>query len=144
MPSWLDNTFKAVGSAVDDFADDIVEQVVDHVGDMEFGPAIDQIKEAGLSSNKLAKETTELCRSTQTKSQDMMEFCGELKETLTASTEGGVSADAFETIQELLSGDKVQTAMGLAKEMNEDAKKCVDKSVEMVRSMGCGGGNTCS
>lgn len=135
MPSWLDNTFKAVGSAVDDFADDIVEQVVDHVGDMEFGPAIDQIKEAGLSSNKLAKETTELCRSTQTKSQDMMEFCGELKETLTASTEGGVSADAFETIQELLSGDKVQTAMGLAKEMNEDAKKCVDKSVEMVTIM---------
>jgi hypothetical protein len=129
MPGWLKNTFNSV---VDDFADDLVEQVADAVGNVDFGPAVSSLKEAGMSANSLAKETTELCLSTQSKSEQMSSFCDELKDTLTGFDEGGVNAEAFETIQELMSGEKVQSAMALAKDMNVDALKCVEKSVEMV------------
>mmetsp|Transcript_3453 Transcript_3453/g.5760 ORF Transcript_3453/g.5760 Transcript_3453/m.5760 type:complete len:574 (+) Transcript_3453:122-1843(+) len=138
MPGWLKNKLSAVHSVVDDFKDDMVEQVADAVSNVDLGPAVNSLKDAGCSANSLAKETTELCRSTQTKSQLMMGFCGELKDTLTGFEKeggGGISADAFETIQELMSGEKVQSAMALAKDMNDDAMKCVDKSVEMVTVM---------
>jgi hypothetical protein len=130
MPGWLKNTFNYI---VFDFADDLVEQITDAVGNVDFGPAVCSLKEAGKSANSLAKETIELCLSTKSKSEQMSSFCGELKDTLAGVDEGGgVNADAFETIQELMSGEKVQSAMALAKDMNVDALKCVDKSIEMV------------
>jgi len=137
MPSWLSNTLNSV---VDEYGDDIINEVTKQVSQQaashidDFGPAVSSLKDAALKSNSLAKETTELCRSTETQSQQMAEFCQDLKETLT-TFQGNVNADAFATIQELLSGDKVQTAMSLANDMNDQASKCVDKSVEMVTIM---------
>ena len=137
MPGWLSNTLNAV---VDEYGDDIVKQVQNQVSTHAashldaMGPAVTDLKDAALRSNTLAKETTELCRSTETKSQQMMGFCDDLKETLTGF-KGSVDADAFGTIQELLSGDKVTAAMSLARDMNDHASQCVDKSVEMVTIM---------
>jgi hypothetical protein len=113
----------------------------------------ERIRDAGVSSNTLAKETMELCQATHSKSEQMLEFCSDLKDTLVAATtsptsttvsrdgtegsgggkgddiggSGGIQADAFDTIQDLLSGEKVHTAMGLAKEMSGYAKECVTR-----------------
>jgi hypothetical protein len=153
MPNWFQSTLQTVGSAVDGFADDVLDQVVDRIGDIDLGQdMMERIRDAGISSNTLAKETMQLCQSTHSKSEQMLEFCGDLKDTLAAATtsttnttsrdagegggdvssSGGIQADAFDTIQDLLSGEKVLTAMGLAKEMSGYAKECVEKSVQMV------------
>ena len=123
-----------VGSAAHGITDSVLDKVGNVIDGLDdLGPAVENLKHAGQSSNALAKETTELCQSTHSKSQQMMEFCNDLKETFGSSTEGGtITADKLDTIQELLSGEKVQTAMGLAKEMSEYAKTCVEKSVQMV------------
>lgn len=169
MPNnWFQSTLQTVGSAVDGFADNVLDQVVDRMGNtIDLGQdMIERIRDAGITSNTLAKETMELCQSTHSKSEQMIQFCGDLKDTLAAATTttttttstknttksrdggeeeggggdesggnsgGGIQADAFDTIQDLLSGEKVHTAMGLAKEMSEYAKECVEKSVQMVR-----------
>jgi hypothetical protein len=80
---------------------------------------VEYLRDAGRSSNTLARETTDLCQLTFTKSDKMVEFRSDLKDTL-------------DTIQDLLSGEKAQTVMGLAKEISDHAKACVEKSMEMV------------
>lgn len=126
MPNWIQNALHTVGNAVDDLADNVMDG-------LDFGPELmESLQGAGQSTNTLARETTDLCESTFVKSDQMMEFCSDLKDTLATSTEGGITADTLDTIQDLLSGEKVQTAMGLAKEMSDHAKACVEKSVQMV------------
>ena len=133
MPNWIQNALHTVGNAVDDLADDVMDKVGDAMDGLDFAPELmESLRNAGQSSNTLAKETTDLCESTFDKSDQMMQFCCDLKDTLATSTEGGITADTLDTIQDLLSGEKVQTAMGLAKEMSDHAKACVEKSVQMV------------
>ena len=136
MPNWFQATIGKVGHVVDGITDNVMDKVGDALDGLDdLGPAVERLKDAGMSSNTLAKETTELCLSTHDKSLQMMEFCQDLKETLATSTEGGIAADTLDTIQDLLSGEKVQSAMGLAKEMSAYAKTCVEKSVQMVSTV---------
>jgi hypothetical protein len=129
MPGWLKNQISKISDAV---VDQVTEQLVAHAGDL--GPTVESLKAAGLKCNSLALETTELCRGTETIGDTMLSIGSELQETL-SGFQGAVDASAFETIQNLLSGDKLQIAMRLAKDMNIKATECVDKSMEMIKVM---------
>jgi hypothetical protein len=87
-----------------------------------------------LKDTLAAATTTTTTTSTKntTKSRDGGEEAGGGGDEIGGNSGGGIQADAFDTIQDLLSGEKVHTAMGLAKEMSEYAKECVEKSVQMV------------
>ena len=128
MPNWFKKTLHAVGDAIDDLRDDMMDQWED----LDFTPNLEQLTEAGAKSNTLARETIELCLSTHSKSLQMMEFCTDLKETFETTTRGGIQADTLDTIQDLLSGEKLQNAMELAKEMSQSAGTCIERSVAMV------------
>ena len=141
MPNWFQNTLSNVGDAVDNLADDVLDKLGDVLDGLDLGPEMERIKDAAISSNTLAKETTTLCESTHSKADQMMEFCLDLKETLETSTQRGISPETLDTIQDLLSGEKLHTAMELAKEMSLYAKDCVDKSVQMVCQRQCKSAN---
>jgi hypothetical protein len=107
MPGFFQNALNAVAHVGD--------EVVKHVGSVgseHFGARCGNgSREAGRKRNVLAMETYGLCESTISKSQQMLEFCQDLNETFSSTTDGGVSAEAFERIQEQLCGNKVQSAM---------------------------------
>jgi len=64
----------------------------------------------------------------------MVEFGNSIKATLD-SFKGGINADTFATIQDLVDGDQVKKAMALAADMDVIALDCVEKSIAMIESM---------
>lgn len=131
MPGWLKNKISKISDAV---IDQVTEQVTAHAGDLNLGPTVESLKASGRQCHSLALETTELCRGTETIGDTMLSIGSELQETL-SGFQGAVDASAFETIQKLLSGDRLQTAMALAKDMSIKATECVGKSIEMIKVM---------
>ena len=105
------------------------------------------IKRAGDECYTTARETSGLCRITIEKANEMVQFGQELQTTLddvtgsstskSSSSRGIGSMDAskFAIIQDLMDGDRIQSATNLARELSELSLKCVDKSQEMILSM---------
>jgi len=122
MPGWLKNKLSKATEPVAANADD------------ELEPTVTSWKAAGLKCNALALDTVELCRGTEVMGDNMLSIGTELQETL-SGFQGAVDASAFATIQNLLSGDKVHNALGLARDMKTKAIECVSKSVEMIQVM---------
>ena len=48
---------------------------------------------------------------------------------------GSMDASKFAIIQDLMDGDRIQSATNLARELSDLSLKCVDKSQEMILSM---------
>ena len=102
------------------------------------------MKRAGGQCARTAKETSELCETTISKARQMVDFGMEIKSTLDDLSGGGgsghsarsvIDASRFETIQELISGDKMKAAWNLATEMDDLALNCVNQSIKMIDSI---------
>lgn len=127
------STGDLVGSLVSSaFSGDGMEAALSN---MELGPAISSIQERGAECSKLAAETIELCETTQTKSQQMVDFGKEIQETLQSFGAGGMDASALETIRDLTDGAKLEEAVTIAKGLDTVAVGCIDKSVAMIDLM---------
>lgn len=136
MPGWLRKKIKKLAT---DLADDVVEQVTQQVteqlSEQDLGDTVTNLRETGAKTNVLATETTNLCDKTAQTSQKMMDLASDIQSTLQTVSSNGLDASKFQTIQELLSGDKLMGAMALAQDVKQDALQCVEKSVEMMDIM---------
>lgn len=116
---------------------DFVEEKVEGI-DKPIIIDIKGIRRAGSDCYTSAKDTTELCTTTIERAQKMVNFGNDIKATLTSfqrSGGGGITADTFATIQDLVDGDQVKEATALAADLDILALKCVDKSVDMIDAM---------
>jgi hypothetical protein len=75
----------------------------------------------------------EICASTQTKREQMIDFADEILGTLKSMP--GQDASILDTIKNLTSGEKVLAAKELASGLDIAAQDCVKKSIEMIDAM---------
>lgn len=141
MTKWWEKAWNKVEDTLQDAADqvidagsDVLESGTDLVKNGKCYKTITKLKESGKECYQLASETTELCETTQTRGQEMIDFGSEITETLHGfSTK--MDADTLETIKDLMDGDRLKSAMDLAKDMDDIALSCVEKSVKMIEIM---------
>lgn len=91
------------------------------------------IRSAGTKVHAASRETADLCVTTVAKAEEVVAFGLELRETLDGLSEAdGKTMDAskFEVIRDLVDGDRIREATGLASELGGLALRCVDKSRE--------------
>lgn len=114
----------------------LADSIKDKVDDIDKPIIIDvkAIKRAGSDCLESAKQTSELCSSTIEKARQMSSFGDDVRRTLD-SFSGGVDAETFETIRDLIDGDKVRAATVLARDVDVLAVSCVEKSVDMIDAM---------
>ena len=114
-----------------------VGRLADHV--------LDEIKEDIQSSNLvvltskakqvaiLSRETVEICDETATQRQKMVDLSAKIHSTLQQLSTGSDATHILETIRQLTSGDTLHEATELAKGLQQAARTCVTKSLEMVQ-----------
>jgi hypothetical protein len=134
MPRLIDTLGNTIGHLTDSMTDSIKDKLEDI--DKPIIIDIKGITRAGSDCYNAAKDTSELCITTIERAKEMVSFGDEIKSTLSSfATGGGVNADTFQTIQDLVDGDQVKAATALAADMDKIALECVDKSVKMIESM---------
>lgn len=142
--SWLrkagklaESVSEALPDSVKDKIDVVVQDVVtDKLNDIDLGDTVESFKVSGMECNQISKETSELCACTISKSAEMVAFGQDIQATLREFKQGEtMDASAFESIRDLVSGDKMKAATALAGEMDNLALTCVDKSIEMITSI---------
>lgn len=99
-----------------------------------LGPAVRAIQERGSACSQLASETVELCITTQSKSQQMIDFGRDIQSSL-EGFRGTMDASALETIKDLTDGAKLEQAKSIAQGLDQIALDCIDKSVQMIDLM---------
>uniref|UniRef100_A0A7S3L528 Uncharacterized protein n=1 Tax=Amphora coffeiformis TaxID=265554 RepID=A0A7S3L528_9STRA len=126
------------------FVDKVAEKLPDEVGDkiqsklsaltnIDCGEAMEKVKSIAGRTETAAKETMEICESTQTKREQMISFADEILSTLKSLP--GQDAFILDTIKELTDGEKVLAAKELASGLDVAAQECVKKSIEMIDTM---------
>lgn len=141
MPKWwkeavnkVGDAFEDVGGAIEDVAETVLDAGIDLVDDGQCYQTVAALHKNGKECYQLATDTTELCTSTATRGDEMIEFGEEITGTLRGfSTK--MDTDTLETIKDLMDGDRLRESMQLCQEMDDIALSCVDKSVRMVEIM---------
>jgi phage-related protein len=93
---------------------------------------LEGLRSAGSDCHRLAAETVELSVSTKTKCQNVIDFAQDVKATLTGIGPK-LAPSTYTTIMEY--HDKMTETMTLAREMDDMAQECVNKSSEMTQAM---------
>ncbi|CAB9527464.1 expressed unknown protein [Seminavis robusta] len=141
MPKWwqtavgkVGDAIEDVGDAIEDAAEDVWDAGEDLVKNGTCYKTVSKLHQNGSECYQLAVETSELCETTQQRGNDMIEFGSEITETLHGfSTK--MDVETLETIKDLMDGDRLRESMQLAKDMDDIALSCVDKSVRMMEIM---------
>lgn len=141
MTRWWEKTLNKVGDKLEGVAEsvldagsDFVESGTDLLKNGKCYKTISKLQDSGKECYQLAKETTELCETTQTRGQEMIDFGSEIKDTLHGFS-SKMDAETLETIKDLMDGDRLKSAMALAEDMDDIALSCVEKSVRMIEIM---------
>jgi len=116
--SWLEQVF--------DGAQDILESL-----DLD---CVEDTKNRVREVDGLARETFDFCTDTVAKSTEMISFAMDIKDTLDGFRDG-MDASDLKTVKELIEGDKMKAAMGIAGEIDDIALTCINKSIEMTTKM---------
>ena len=132
MGRWLRKAAKLVDKVADKLPDKIGDQIT-ALTHTDYGEALNSVKDIAGRTEKAAKETMEICASTQSKRQQMIDFADEIIATLKKLPDGDSSI--LDTIKDLTDGDKVMAAKELASGLDVAAKDCVKKSIEMIDAM---------
>ena len=111
MGRWLKKAAKFVDKVADKLPDRISEQITS-LTHADYGQALEQVKSIAGRTEKAAKETMEICASTQSKREQMIQFADEILTTLKKMP--GQDASILDTIKELTGGEKVMAAKELA------------------------------
>mmetsp|Transcript_21989 Transcript_21989/g.32477 ORF Transcript_21989/g.32477 Transcript_21989/m.32477 type:complete len:299 (-) Transcript_21989:77-973(-) len=98
------------------------------------GADADKLQNAGSKVGRLARETSGHCVETNTKSQQLIAFATDVKTTFVGFADG-IDPSDFQNVQSLVSGDKMNSNIALAKEMDDLALQCVNKSMEMTKAL---------
>jgi len=118
-----------------DLASSALDGAQDLLGDAGIDlSCVENAKNRVCDVNGLAKESIEYCVNTLAKSNDMLSFAMEIKDTLDGFKDG-MDASDLKTVKELIEGDKMKAAMGLAGEMDDIALTCIEKSLQMTTKM---------
>jgi DNA replication initiation complex subunit (GINS family) len=133
---WL--TARHLGDTIGDVIEDAAENVMDAGEDLvkngKCYQTVTKLRETGTECYQLACDTTELCGTTQTRGNSMMEFGSDITETLRGfSTK--MDVETLSTIKDLMDGDRLRQSMQLAQEMDDIALECVAKSMRMIEIM---------
>lgn len=128
----MSRLMNSIGGLADSITDKI-ETTIDGI-DKPIIIDIKGIRRAGSDCYTAARETSDLCTTTIERATTMVQFGDDIKSTLT-SFQGGINADTFRTIQDLVDGDQVKAATALAADLDVLALECVEKSVKMIDSM---------
>ena len=78
----MEDAWEDVADAVEDAADTVLDAGVDLVKSGDCYQTIKMLKDNGTECYQLARETTELCETTQTRGDEMIKFGSEITETL--------------------------------------------------------------
>jgi hypothetical protein len=130
MGKWWKNTVEKVGDAIED----VLEDGVDLVKNGKCYQTVSKIQESGKECYQLARDTSELCHTTLSRGQEMIDFGSEITSTLRGFSMK-MDVETLETIKDLMDGDRLRESMKLAKDMDDIALSCVDKSVRMMEIM---------
>ena len=141
MGRWLKKAARLVDKVADKVVDKVADTLPGKMGDQlaaaisnaDYGEALGTVKDIASRTEKAAKETMEICASTQTKREQMINFADEILSTLKKLP--GQDASILDTIKELTAGDKVLAAKELASGLDVAAQDCVKKSLEMIDAM---------
>ena len=132
MGRWLKKAVRLVDKVTDKLPDSIQDRIEDFTqGD--YGQALETVKGIASRTETAAKETMDICSSTQTKREQMIHFADEILSTLKSFS--GQDASILDTIKELTDGKKVLAAKELASGLDVAAQECVKKSIEMIDAM---------
>ncbi|KAL3941639.1 MAG: hypothetical protein SGARI_000532 [Bacillariaceae sp.] len=128
--------FGRFAASIKDGFEDVVELVDDKI-DKPIILDIKGMKRAGGECAQEARATSELCETTVSKAQQMVDFGMNLQQTLEEVSDGDnkLSAETFATIKDLIDGDQMKASWKLATELDDLALQCVDHSVRMMDSM---------
>lgn len=121
---------------VDKVTDKLPDSIQDRIEDFtqgDYGQALETVKGIASRTETAAKETMDICSSTQTKREQMIHFADEILSTLKSFS--GQDASILDTIKELTDGKKVLAAKELASGLDVAAQECVKKSIEMIDAM---------
>ena len=137
MGRWL----KRAARLVDKVADKVTDKLPDAIGDQlqsvladaDYGPALATVQDIARRTECSARDTMEICASTQSKREQMIAFADEILATLQAMP--GHDASILDTIKDLTDGEKVLAAKELASGLDVAALECVKKSTEMIDAM---------
>jgi len=141
MVPWYKKVVNKVGDSIKDAADavvdgatDILEDGTDLVKNGKCYETVSSLQKHGAECFTLAKETSDLCETTQTRGQEMMDFGNDITSTLQGFS-NKMNAETLETIKDLMDGDKLQASLALAQDMDDIALSCIDKSCRMIAIM---------
>jgi hypothetical protein len=98
------------------------------------GPDLTALFTAGTEATKLAEELRNLSTNTQTRGNDVVGFAQEIKATF-SGLDSKMNASTFQTIAEMLKGDRMKDTIALSREMDDLAIECVSKSKAMVETV---------
>mmetsp|Transcript_18016 Transcript_18016/g.50004 ORF Transcript_18016/g.50004 Transcript_18016/m.50004 type:complete len:611 (+) Transcript_18016:156-1988(+) len=134
MPNKFVSNLAKFGDTLKDAAGNVIDKIDDKI-DMPIIIDVVGIKRAGAECYTKARESSALCKTTIEKAHEMVTFGQELQTTLDDASRGDMNASTFETIRELVEGDKIHAATQLAKELSGLSLNCVETSQEMIVSM---------
>lgn len=134
MPRWL----KKVGKFADKITDSVVERVTEKISSElgnidDLGPAVSKLNETASQCHDTARETVEICSATEGKRQAMIDFASEIQSTMSGLK--NADASVLETIKQLTDGQRIESAIALARGLDETAIQCVEKSIKLIDTM---------
>ena len=146
MPRWLRKVGKLADQLVDELVpEDVQAQVLAAAQLDDLGGTISTLTTKGRECATLSRETMQICDDTAEQRRRVVAFGSEIVETLQQGfTSGDAGSDdaaprdaasVLETIQQLTAGDRVKAAAELAAGLDQAARQCVDKSVQMTDLM---------
>jgi hypothetical protein len=134
MPRWLKKMGKLADKITDSVVERVTEKVTSELGSVDdLGPAVSKLKETALQCHQTARETVEICAATEDKRQAMIDFASEIQSTLSGLKDA--DASVLETIKQLTEGQRIESAIALARGLDETAVQCVEKSIKMIDTM---------
>jgi hypothetical protein len=133
MGRFLKRLGKFVDKVADKLPDNVTEQIAAVTSQADYGEAVNQLKSIAQRTETAARDTMEICTSTQTKRQQMIDFADEIMSTLKSMP--GQDASILDVIKDLTDGDKIMAAKELASGLDVAAISCVENSIEMIDAM---------
>lgn len=131
----VEDAFENAADAIVDAGTGLLKDGTDLVKAGKCYTTVSKLKDSGKECYTLASETSELCQTTQTRGQEMIDFGSEITSTLQGFSTTKMDVETLETIKDLMDGDRLRESMALAKDMDDIALKCVEKSVRMMTIM---------
>ena len=109
---------------------DCVTETPKFLSEENCNAIISNVKECHTS----ATQTIELCTSTLVTSKQLVS-CGETIRQSLVGAASDLDANSFAVIADLIDGDKVKEAQGLAVSMKDRSTECISLSIQMVDSL---------